>query len=286
MKHVEFFDRDHFEYNYHRKKAAPELENYIDFFWETRFDALWPSEPTFTDILFPNVGYTYMINLGTPFSIQLDRDKPYPVKNDAFIPRYRNISTHHSEGNRIFGIKFTISPVVLEKNVDFSEYIHSPASLAYLIAQDTLKAVKHASGFSERVQIVSGYYQQLIRMYEHSSKPVQVVKQSIDAIKRENKWDITVAQIAESAGVDIRTLQRIFESTTSISTKQALQMIRVRRAISELIASPDTFDCKAFGYYDNSHFYKQLHAFFGNHPSFDKTNYLSLLHESPVKIHY
>lgn len=286
MQHVEFFDREHFEYNYNRKKAPEQLESYIDFFWETDFYHVWDSKPEFTDVLFPNIGYTYMINLGTPFKIQLDCDAPHGIKSDAFIPRYRNISTHHTPGNRIFGIKFTISPVLLEKNVDFSEYMHAPTSLAYLIPPELLRSVKAASDFNQRVKLVSQYYTQLVGRYEQLSNAVSIVRNSLAWVRKNAEWNTSVANIAAHYAIDVRTLQRYFECTTSISTKQAIQILKIRTALAALIDSPSKFDCRAFGYYDNSHFYKQMNAFFGGHPAFDKTKYLPLLHESPVKIRY
>ncbi len=75
VQHVEFFHRDHFEYRYHRKKAKKSLLQFIDFFWEIDFDDLWKQYPQgFSDALFPNIGYIYLINLGTPFVMQLENE--------------------------------------------------------------------------------------------------------------------------------------------------------------------------------------------------------------------
>ena len=73
MQHIEFFDIDHFENNYHRVKPPAYLAHFIDFFWQTKFEHLWEQYPQgFSDALFPNTGYTYLINLGTPFVMQVD----------------------------------------------------------------------------------------------------------------------------------------------------------------------------------------------------------------------
>ena len=39
--------------------------------------------------------------------------------------------------------------------------------------------------------------------------------------------------------------------------------MRIRKAVTHLINDPQTFDYTAYGYYDNSHFYKHLQQFFG-----------------------
>jgi hypothetical protein len=62
LQHIEFFHIDHFKNNYHRVKPVDELDYFIDFFWETKFDALLQQQPEgFSDALFPNIGYTYLI---------------------------------------------------------------------------------------------------------------------------------------------------------------------------------------------------------------------------------
>ena len=76
MQHIEFLNQQHFEEKYHRKWVhhGP-LARFIDFFWETDFESLYPQHPQgFTDVLFANTGYTYLINLGTPFIMQLGGD--------------------------------------------------------------------------------------------------------------------------------------------------------------------------------------------------------------------
>ena len=104
MQHIEFFDIDHFENNYHRVNAPAEPTHFIDFFWQTKFDHLWEQYPNgFSDALFPNIGYTYLVNLGTPFIIQVD-EKQTQMKTDGFLPRHRSIECYHQPGNTLFGI--------------------------------------------------------------------------------------------------------------------------------------------------------------------------------------
>ena len=112
MQHIEFFDIAHFENNYYRVPPPAALSHFIDFFWETKFDHLWIDYPNgFSDALFPNVGYTYLINLGTPFTMQV-ADKFFEMKTDGFLPRNNAIECYHQKDNRLFGIKFKVSPVI------------------------------------------------------------------------------------------------------------------------------------------------------------------------------
>ena len=162
---MEFFHRDHFEFRYHRKKAKKSLSQFIDFFWETDFETLFDQYPQgFSDALFPNVGYTYLINLGTPFVMQLEEDK-FEVKNDGFLPRHKNMICHHSIGNKIFGIKFNVSPVIFQRRINFSEYKEYIFPLAYLIDRTIIEKVKTAGSFDERMKTLSDYYEAIIQQH-------------------------------------------------------------------------------------------------------------------------
>ncbi|RYY90055.1 MAG: AraC family transcriptional regulator [Chitinophagaceae bacterium] len=261
MTHTEFIHRAHFTHNYHRRHARKALSYFIDFFWETDFDTLLAQHAQgFSDALFPNVGYTYMLNLGTPFVMELDGTR-YPVKQDIFLPRHLPMICHHQAGNRIFGIKFRVSPIVLEKNVNFSEYREAVHPLAYLIDKNVLKAAKGAANFEERVQLLSHYYGRIIDKHAGEREPVAIVTQLLRDAGERRDFSRGLAELASHHGISPRTLQRYFLATTSISGKQALQILRIRTAIELLVNRPNEFRYEDFGYYDYSHFLKHLKQF-------------------------
>ncbi len=261
MQHVEFFHRDHFELRYHRKKARRSLSRFIDFFWETDFDPLYEKYPNgFSDALFPNIGYTYLINLGTPFRMQLEDDS-FEMRSDGFLPRHKNMICHHSAGNRIFGIKFRVSPVIFEKKINFSEYKAYIFPLAYLVDRKVMDAIKAAGSFEERVEILSSYYNNIIDKYAGSFKQVDIVTQVLDDAWRDDRFDVPIGKLAKKYNISARTLQRYFEAATSISSKQALQIMRIRKAVEQLTSDPVNFHFSQYGYYDYSHFYKHLRQF-------------------------
>ncbi len=265
MQHVEFFHQEHFERNYFREKASADLSRFIDYFWEINFEHLYKEYPEgFSDALFPNIGYTYLINLGTPFIMQLDDDK-FEVKNDSFLPRHRNIICHHSAGNKIFGIKFKVSPVILQKNINFSEYKDYIFPLAYLIDRPIIEQIKKVQHFNRRVEIISDYYQQIIDQHAGSLKYVDTVIAILNECYNNNDFTTSIEEFAKRYNISTRTLQRYFEKVTSISSKQALQIVRIRKAVEHLLSDPKKFDYRNYGYYDHSHFYKHLKQFITGH---------------------
>lgn len=92
VQDVEFIHINPFTNHYYRLKAAAPLSLFIDFFWETDFDSLWEEYPQgFSDVLSPNIGYTYLINFATPFVMQLNEEKLL-MKTDGFCQGIRPLS--------------------------------------------------------------------------------------------------------------------------------------------------------------------------------------------------
>ena len=265
MQHIEFFHKDHFSFHYHRKKPKNSLAQFIDFFWETDFDPLWKMYPEgFSDALFPNIGYTYLINLGTPFVMQLE-EETFDIKGDGFLPRHKNMICHHSVGNKIFGIKFKVSPIVFEKKVNFHDYREYIFPLAYLIDRNVIKSVKEANSFEKRVDLIAAYYNRIIDKYSGSLRYVEIVTGILDKCAINNDFSVSIEALSKAHNISTRTLQRYFETATSISSKQALQILRIRKAVEHLATSPDSFHFSTYGYYDYSHFYKHLKGFINKH---------------------
>src|SRR5439155_1941991 len=155
-----------------------------------------------------------------------------------FLPRHKNIICHHSTGNRIFGIKFKVSPVIFEKKVNFAEYREYIFPLSYLIDRTIISRIKSVSSFEERMQIVSDYYDAIIEKYSGSLKQVEIVTRILKDCSDNNQFNVSIEELSERYGISSRTLQCYFEATTSINSKQALQIMRIRKAIEDLASSP------------------------------------------------
>jgi len=261
VRHIEFIHTDHFENNYHRHYVQGPLSLFIDFFWQTRFDKLWRQHPKgFSDALFPNLGYTYLINMGTPFVMQVENLK-FNMKTDGFLPRPSFIECFHQTGNVLFGIKFKVSPIIFEKKVDFADYKGSIFPLSYLAEAGLLDKVKKATSFDKRVQLLTKYYSQQIDKYEGSLQPVSIVTSILNDAIKQNDYTISVEELASGYHISARTLQRYFLMCTGVNSKQALQLLRIRKAINIMLSQAGKFDFSRYGYYDFSHFYKHLKKF-------------------------
>jgi AraC-like DNA-binding protein len=188
-------------------------------------------------------------------------DKKFNMRTDCFLPRYNTIESFHKQGNHLFGIKFKISPVIFEKKINFSEYRGAVFPLSYLIDTNISKMVKESATFKERMQLLTSYYTTLLKKYEGSLNPVYIVSKILDLANQENNFDISLEEEAHKNKISSRTLIRYFETCTGIPGKQALQVMRIRKAVSHLIHSPQSFHLEDYGYHDQSHFYKHLKKF-------------------------
>ena len=261
MQHVEILDKEHFDKNYHRVKPARAVAHFIDFYWQTKFDKLWDVYPDgFSDALFPNIGYTYLVNLGTPFVMQVGKKK-FDMKTDGFLPRHQSIECFHQAGNCLFGIKFKISPIIFEKKVDFSEYNDAIFPLSYLLEKQVLDNLKQPCSFNERVNLLNSYYGAIVKKFEGSALPISIVSEIIDNCSKTMAFTEPIENMAAKYSISSRTLQRYFEKCTSLSTKKTLQILRIRKAVEQMADDPSNFNFNHYGYYDYSHFYKHLQQF-------------------------
>lgn len=257
--------------------ASGELSRFIDFFWETDFDQLWQQYPQgFSDVLFPNLGYTFLINLGTPLVMQVNEINT-PIRNDGFLPRLNHIECFHQAGNLLFGIKFKVSPVLFEKRINFSEYKGQVFSLSYLMDAQLLQQVRSAVDFEQRVQLLQEHYLRQLNTHKTSLHKTHVVTSVLEQVDTNNDFLTLAQERAAAYGVSAKTLQRYFKECTGVSYKNALQVMRIRSAISKILQNPRDFHAAAWGYYDHSHFYKHLRRFLSRQNLIDLQPHLHLL---------
>ncbi len=258
--HVELLHKDHFISNYKIFRPHGQLSRYVECFWETDFTDVFKHQPGgFCNVFLPNVGYTYLIHLGTPFSLELNGSS-FSIKTDAFVPRNHAAIVRHRLGNHVFGIKFRVSPIYLLRDVNFFEYRNFIFPLTYLFDDIIIKEVKSATSFQQRVEIVCSYYNRIIKAKKETAA-VRLVGNILYGWQNESNFDGSIKQVGVAHKVNTRVLRGYFETTIGISPKQAFQIVRMRKAIERLLMDPASFDLSSFSYHNKSHFLRHLKAF-------------------------
>jgi AraC-like DNA-binding protein len=78
----------------------------------------------------------------------------------------------------------------------------------------------------------------------------------------------TVAELACAAATTERTLRRIFKQQVGLTPKCFARIVRLQAVIRRLETQPDWAQLAAdFGYADQSHLIREMHALFGDTPS-------------------
>jgi len=186
------------------------------------------------------------------------------MRTDGFLPRPSYIECFHQPGNILFGIKFKVSPVIFEKKVNFSDYSGSIFPLSYLAEASLLDKIKKPISFEKRVQLLIKHYEEQLNKYEGSLRPVSIVTSILDNALKQNNYNVTIEELAAQHHISARTLQRYFLICTGTNSKKALQVLRIRKAASDILSDPKKFHYSDYNYYDFSHFYKHLKQFLHN----------------------
>ncbi|MGI8600476.1 MAG: hypothetical protein ACR2KB_14585 [Chitinophagaceae bacterium] len=239
MKFIEFIHNDHFQKHYLKYYIQDEnLDPFIDFFWETNFDNLWSIYPDgFEDTLLPNIGYTYFVNLVNPCIISYNKQS-FRISKEAFLPRSQKMTCHHVKGNKVFGIKFIVSPILFEKKIKFIEYQNFIYPLSYLIDQKVLSHIRQSTSFENRIKIASNYFTNMIQKNRLQKNPAFISTEIIKYCKTQKKFNLPLQFFSDHFRLSHKTIQRNFATTTGINWDD-------------------------FGYYDKSHFLKELKKFAG-----------------------
>ena len=111
------------------------------------------------------------------------------------------------------------------------------------------------------IALLSLYFKIIIQKYSGSLQPIKIVTEIIQHCNTSGDFTTPIQTFANQYKISTRTLQRYFEITTSLSSKKALQLLRIRKATEHLATSPGDFHFSLYGYYDQSHFYKHLKKF-------------------------
>jgi transcriptional regulator GlxA family with amidase domain len=109
--------------------------------------------------------------------------------------------------------------------------------------------------------VLNEYFQSIIKTYSGSWEAIRIVSEILQHCSSTNDFTTTVEEFAAQHKISERTLHRYFESTTSLSSKKALQILRIRKAAEQLTNAPAEFNYTNYGYYDYSHFCKHLKQF-------------------------
>jgi AraC-like DNA-binding protein len=247
--------RDHYTF----AQPGGELADHIDFFSESIVN-----DSEFTVEMFPSWTPTMYINLGKPYRLSLS-GATYNVTKDLDILILRDVPTtrHNLPGDRIFTIKF--HPGGLEAILRISQHQLKGkiVPLSQVLPVRIIEQLKDCQSFDARKKMAEEYLIEE-RQRKEADHYLTFVRDLTGTYQRTH-MQLNVSQLAERHFITSKTVNRYFHRVIGISPKGYFSILRARTALTAY-AKAQEFDPCEFGYYDSSHFYKEVAKFTGIPP--------------------
>lgn len=235
------------------------LNEYVEFFAES---SVFQKEAAnnnnvFACRMFPSYTPTFFINLTGEYELQLDRQHFHiPAKQDILLLRDTSVQRFNSPADNVFTVKF--HPGTLRQLFDVAPAQLTGGLLALdtLLPKSLLQAIKRADDFTDRVAIMSDYL--LGKTHNRSS---DFDWQTVDRALHDPQWldgQTSMAEIAGSLHVSSKTFTRYFIKELGVSPKKYFSALRFRKALYAYLHSQHTFHPFDYGYYDHSHFSREV----------------------------
>jgi len=260
---VEIFDNIRKIYRF--SDPCAELADHIEFFSESSSEETDKhiSGNYFTVKMFPSWTPTFYINLGVPYRL-VSGSKNFYVgsENDVLILRNSIVERQNLVADHIFTVKFF--PGGLESVLGINQTVMADKiiDLNTIIPQAIIQKVKDSNSFPDRMLILQNYFLSAYHKRKSRDHYVKFVQDTIgvfeSAAMRPNN-----SQLAEKMFVTSKTINRYFNKVVGTSPKKYFSIFRARVALSAYVADQKHFVPDAFGYYDMSHFYKDVQQFTG-----------------------
>lgn len=242
-----------------------ELVNYIEFYSQSTLDCSFPYvRDKFSSVkMFPSWTPTFYINLGVPYYIDLKNSRYYvKAEEDVLILRNGDVTRHKLPADNIFTVKFNPGGLETVLGINQVSIVDQIINLNQILPLQLLRRIKRPISFEERVKLMEAY---LLETYVKRGNPDHYVKIVNDCI---GEYQITGMQlntsnVAERIFITSKTINRYFNRVIGTSPKSYFSILRGRSALTAFINDRENFIPMNYGYYDLSHFHKDIVNFTG-----------------------
>jgi len=261
---VEIFDNIRKIYTF--STACPELADHIEFFSESSFEATkkYIDGEHFSVKMFPSWTPTFYINLGEPYIITSGNKQHFiGADQDILILRNSNVERFNTPSDNIFTVKF--HPGGLEAVLGISQLkcVDQVAGLRNILPDKLLQKIKQPVSFDERCMLMQQF---LLNAFKHrhlQDHYLHFVRDCIDQYQATGML-LNTSQMAEKMFVSSKTINRYFNRVVGLPPKNYFSVLRARNALTAYVDHKQAFSPYDFGYYDMSHFYKEVVNFTGS----------------------
>ncbi|MDO3626941.1 helix-turn-helix domain-containing protein [Mucilaginibacter sp. BT774] len=260
---VEIFDNIRKIYTF--TDACPELAEHIEFFSESsvEFTQKYIGNSNFSVKMFPSWTPTFYINLGAPYLIAVgQRQHCINVDQDILILRDSIVERFNTPSDNIFTVKFYPGGLEAVLGISQLKCVNRRVDLDAILPAKLLSQIKKPITFAERCELMQDY---LLASFKERQQKDYYLRFVRDCISNYGVSDMqmSIGEMAERMFVTSKTINRYFNRVVGISPKNYFSVVRARIALTYYVNHKTDFTPFDFGYYDMSHFYKEVVRFTG-----------------------
>ncbi len=260
---VEIFDNIRKLYRF--KDACAELRPFIQFFSETSLDAtcFHITSETFTVKLFPSYTPTIWINLGAPYQLA-NGDKSYSIHSgmDILILRNQIVERRNLPTDNIFTVKFNPGGFEAIFGIEQHRIESAVVDATTILPPAMLQKLKRLACFDDRITLLQNHFLHLRQKRIADLYPYEKVCHSLQ-MYNECNMGLNNQQVADHLALTTKTLNRYFKRLIGAPPKTYFAIVRARAALTAYVSDKEVFSPTDYGYYDKSHFYKDVMKFTG-----------------------
>ncbi|GAB3698915.1 helix-turn-helix domain-containing protein [Spirosoma flavus] len=242
-----------------------ELADYVEFFSESSAAETYRyvADNQFTVKMFPSWSPTCYVNLGEPYQLSVGA-KQYLIQKDTDVLILRNtiVERHNLPTDYIFTIKFYPGGLEAILGINQVQFVDQVVNLATVLPAALIQQVKQLDTFEERIELFQYYFLNRYNQQKKTDHYRQFVSTTIGTFD-ESGMVLSTGQLADRLFATSKTINRYFHRVIGTPPKQFLSLVRTRTALSNYVSNKDCFSPYDFGYYDMSHFYKDVVKFTG-----------------------
>lgn len=242
-----------------------ELKDYIKFFSESSLSKTkqYFENQCFTVKMFPSWTPTFYINLGANYYINLN-DKRYLIGEDEDILVLRNnvVERCNQPTDNIFTVKFYPGGLEAILGLNQIKFIDRVIKLNQILPDNLLAQIKQPISFEERIELMQQYLLSAYRKNNNKDHYLNMVSNAIGEYQATG-MELNTSAVAERLFISSKTINRYFHRVIGITPKNYFSVLRARTGLTEFIKNKDSFVPFNYGYYDMSHFYKDVMKFTG-----------------------
>lgn len=240
------------------------LSPFIEFFSETDLNSarFFIQDQKFTVKLFPSFTPTIWINLGSPYQLYNgNRHHQIDERTDVLVLRSQTIERENAPTDNIFTVKFLPGGFEAIFGISQTKIADHVISLHELVPHHHTDRIKRAPDFAARIKIWEDYLMER-KAKNAESYYLHMVQHSIDTFLNAD-MKLSAVQLANELHMGEKSLNRYFNKVVGTGPKNYFNILRARTSITDFLDKRDYFVPESYGYYDMSHFYRDVIKFTG-----------------------